>query len=264
MNKVKSILARYSSEKEKIENNVKKENYEKDKIERETLEKKEKVKQILQSIANDYFDFLFKDFKEFKRNLFHSWSIVEAVIGREEKGSLIDEGYFKIYKTNLICLAKVRFGVVWPGDEEIYSLYIKLDFKNDDELIKKYRNNLTFENLCKIFNLKYVLEHISKSWDDRKKIEESLFYKEFDHNKYDHFLEKYIFEIQTGIDKHKDKLRILERDPGFIDKFFGSLGKILLWIIGCGIFLWIVSFFPPIFWIIFLAVSLALGLFASR
>jgi hypothetical protein len=43
MNKVKNILTRYSSEKENLENRVNKENYEKDKIEREALEKKEKV-----------------------------------------------------------------------------------------------------------------------------------------------------------------------------------------------------------------------------
>lgn len=264
MNKVKNILTRYSSEKENLENRVNKENYEKDKIEREVLEKKEKVKQILQSIANNYFDFLFKDFKEFKKNVFHKWSIVEAIIGNEEKGSFIDDGYFKIYKTNLICMAKVRFGVESPGDEEIYSLYIKLDFKNEDELIKKYRNNLSFENLCKIFDLKYVLEHRSKSWGDRRLVDESLLYREFKHDKYDNFLEKYIFEIQSGIDKHKDKLRILERDPGVIDKFFGSLGKILLWIIGCGIFFWVASSLPPIFWIIFLAVSLAMLFFANR
>jgi hypothetical protein len=61
MNKVKNILTRYSSEKEDSENRVNKENYEKDKIEREALEKKEKVKQILQSVANNYFDFLFKE-----------------------------------------------------------------------------------------------------------------------------------------------------------------------------------------------------------
>jgi len=264
MNKVKNILTRYSSEKEDSENRVNKENYEKDKIEREALEKKEKVKQILQSVANNYFDFFFKDFKEFKKNVFHKWSIVEAIIGNEEEGSPIDEGYFKIHKTSLICMAKVRFGVESPGYEEIYSLYIKLDFKDDDELIKKYRNYPSFESLCKTFNIKYVLEHTSKSWVNRILIDESLLYREFSHDKYDYFLEKYIFEIQRGIDKHKDKLRILERDPGLIDKFFGSLEKILLWIIGCGIFLWIVSFFPPIFWIIFLAVSLALGLFANR
>lgn len=264
MNKVKNILTRYSSEKENLENRVNKENYEKDKIEREVLEKKEKVKQILQSIANNYFDFLIKDFKEFKKNVFHKWSIVEAIIGNEEKGSFIDDGYFKIYKTNLICMAKVRFGVESPGDEEIYSLYIKLDFKNEDELIKKYRNNLSFENLCKIFDLKYVLEHRSKSWGDRRLVDESLLYREFKYDKYDNFLEKYIFEIQSGIDKHKDKLRILEREPGLIDKFFGSLGKILLWIIGCGIFLWVASSLPPIFWIIFLAVSLAMLFFANR
>jgi hypothetical protein len=43
MNKVKNILTRYSSEKENLENRVNKENYEKDKIEREASEKKEKV-----------------------------------------------------------------------------------------------------------------------------------------------------------------------------------------------------------------------------
>jgi hypothetical protein len=161
-------------------------------------------------------------------------------------------------------MAKVRFGIESPGYEEIYSLYIKLDFKNDDELIKKYKSNLSLQNLCKIFNLKYVLDHISKSWKGRSLIYESLLYREFSHDKYDYFLEKYIFEIQRGIDKHKDKLRILERNPNLIDKFFGSLGKILLWIVGCGIFLWIASFLPPIFWIIFLAVSLAMLFFTNR
>jgi hypothetical protein len=264
MNKVKNILTRYSLEKEDSVNRVNKENYEKDKIKREALERKEKVKQILQSVANNYFDFLFKDFKEFKKNALHELSIVEAIIGNEEERSSIDEGYFKIHKTNLIRMAKVRFGIESPGYEEIYSLYIKLDFKNDDELIKKYKSNLSLQNLCKIFNLKYVLDHISKSWKGRSLIYESLLYREFSHDKYDYFLEKYIFEIQRGIDKHKDKLRILERNPNLIDKFFGSLGKILLWIVGCGIFLWIASFLPPIFWIIFLAVSLAMLFFTNR